>query len=302
MGKLGWYLRGVVVPLITPFTQDLGVDYEGLADLVEYYVEDVGCSGVCACGTTGESPTLSHQEHKDVVRFVAGQVRGRVPVIAGAGSNSTAEAITLAADAKAAGVDATLQVCPYYNKPTQEGIFQHFRAIGEAVDLPQIIYNIPGRTARNIEPATLIRLWREVPQVVGIKDAAGDLHQTMEVLRGVGEEGLALYSGEDILTFDLLCHGAWGAIATVAHVVGREVLAMCSAVWEGDLPEARRLHYKIMPVVDALFVEPNPIPVKQALQWMGLPAGPLRPPLGPLSERGQSVLRRAMVEGGWLSA
>lgn len=302
MHKIQWELRGVIIPLITPFKEDLSIDYDGLADLVEYYVEDVGCDGICACGTTGESPTLSHQEHKDVIRFITRQVRGRVPVIAGTGSNSTAEAIELTLDAKAAGVDATLQVCPYYNKPTQDGIFHHFKSIGEAVDLPQIIYNIPGRTSRNIEPSTLVRLWREVPQVVGLKDAAGDLHQTMEIMRTAGREGFAVYSGEDILSFDLLCHGASGAIAAVAHVVGREVAAMCKAIWRGDLLAARELHYKIMPVVDALFVEPNPIPVKQALTWLGLPAGPLRPPLGPLSERGQAVLRDAMVAGGWLSS
>lgn len=300
MSKLEWGLRGVVVPLITPFKPDLSIDYAGLAELVDYYVDDVKCDGICACGTTGESPTLSHQEHKDVIRFITERVARRVPVIAGTGSNSTAEAIELTQDAKEAGVDATLQVCPYYNKPTQEGIFRHFAAIGQAVDLPQIIYNIPGRTSRNIEPSTLVRLWREVPQVVGLKDAAGDLHQTMEVMREVGSEGFAVYSGEDILTFDLLCHGAWGAIAAVGHVVGREVAALCRAVWEGDLAEARKIHYHIMPVVDALFVEPNPIPVKQALQWMGLPAGGLRPPLGPLSPRGQEVLRLAMEAGGWL--
>ena len=300
MTKLEWGLRGVVVPLITPFKADLSVDYDGLSQLVEYYVEDVGCDGICACGTTGESPTLTHQEHKDVIRFICERVSGRVPVIAGTGSNSTSEAVELTRDAKEAGVDGTLQVCPYYNKPTQEGIFQHFRRIGEEVNLPQIIYNIPGRTSRNIEPATLVRLWREVPQVVGVKDAAGDMHQTMEVMRETTGERFAVYSGEDVLTFDLLCHGAVGAIAAVGHVLCREVQAMCAAVWEGDLAEARRIHYAIMPVVDALFVEPNPIPVKQAVEWLRLPAGPLRPPLGSLSDSGKRALRAAMESGGWL--
>ncbi|NLE74766.1 MAG: 4-hydroxy-tetrahydrodipicolinate synthase [Actinobacteria bacterium] len=300
MTKLEWSLRGVIVPLITPFKADLSVDYDGLSELVEYYVGDVGCDGICVCGTTGESPTLTHDEHKEVIRFVTEQVSDRIPVIAGAGSNSTAEAVELTRDAKEAGVDATLQVCPYYNKPTQEGIFQHFCRIAEAVDIPQIIYNIPGRTSRNIEPATLVRLWREVPQVVGLKDAAGDLRQSMDVLGRTAAEGFAVYSGEDILTFDLLCHGAMGGIAAVGHVVCREVQAMCAAVWDGDLVGARNIHYAIMPVVDALFIEPNPIPVKQAVEWMGLPAGPLRPPLGPLSEDGKKVLRATMEAGGWL--
>ncbi|NLT34570.1 MAG: 4-hydroxy-tetrahydrodipicolinate synthase [Gaiellales bacterium] len=300
MKKLAWGLRGVILPLITPFCEDLSVDYAGLAHLVDHYVDTVKCEGLCACGTTGESPTLTHQEHKEIIRFIVDRVGGRVPVIAGTGSNSTAEAIELTADAKAAGVDATLQVCPYYNKPTQEGIFRHFQAVAEAVDLPQIIYNIPGRAARNIEPATLVRLWREVPQVVGVKDASGDLHQAMEILLAAGGEGFAVYSGEDILTFDLLCHGSHGAIAAVAHVVGREISAMCRAVWSGELTEARRVHYQTMRVVEALFAEPNPIPVKQAVEWLGLPAGPLRPPLGRMSEAGQEILRSAMVAGGWL--
>ncbi len=300
MNKLKWGLQGVIIPLVTPFKPDLSVDFDGLAQLIDYYVEDVKCHGICACGTTGESPTLTHHEHKEVMRFVVNRVRKRVPVIAGTGSNSTAEAIDLTSDAKDAGVDASLQVCPYYNKPTQDGLFEHFRAIAAAVDLPQIIYNIPGRTSRNIEPGTLVRLWQEIPQVVGLKDAGGDMHQTMEVIRATAADGMAIYSGEDILTFDLLCHGAAGAITAVGHVVGKEVAAMCRAVWTGDLPEARRIHYHIMPVVDALFVEPNPIPVKQALEWMGLPGGPLRPPLGAMSARGQAVLRAAMEAGGWL--
>ncbi len=300
MKKLAWGLRGVILPLITPFNEDLTIDYAGLAQLVDHYVDTAKCDGICACGTTGESPTLTHREHKDIIRFVVDRVAGRVPVIAGTGSNSTAEAVELTADAKAAGVDGTLQVCPYYNKPTQEGIFRHFQAVAEAVDLPQIIYNIPGRAARNIEPATLVRLWREVPQVVGVKDASGDLHQAMEVLLATRGEGFALYSGEDVLTFDLLCHGSVGAIAAVAHVVGREISAMCRAVWDGDVVEARRLHYLTMEVVDALFVEPNPIPVKQAVEWLGLPSGALRPPLGRMSRAGQDTLRSAMVSGGWL--
>ncbi len=300
-GKLEWGLRGVIIPLITPFKADLTIDWEGLDTLVEYSIDAMGCDGIVPCGTTGESPTLTHAEHAEVIARVTKQVAGRVPVIAGTGSNSTQEAIELTRAAAAVGVDATLQVCPYYNKPTQDGIFKHFAAISEAVDLPMILYNIPGRASRNIEPATIVRLWREVPQVVGLKDASGDLHQAMEVLRSTDRETFQVYSGEDIMTFALLCHGSAGAIAAVAHVVGRETAAMCRAVWGGELEEARRLHFLTMPLVDALFVEPNPIPVKQALEWLGLPAGPLRPPLGRMSEEGQVVLRAAMRAGGWLA-
>jgi 4-hydroxy-tetrahydrodipicolinate synthase len=302
MPKLEWGLRGVIVPLITPFKEDMTVDWGGLRLLVDYIVEEVGCDGVVPCGTTGESPTLTYAEHSAVIRTVTEQTAGRVPVIAGTGSNSTREAIELSLAARDAGVDATLQVCPYYNRPTQDGIFAHIKAIAEAVDLPVILYNIPARTGRNIDPATTLRLATEVPQVVGLKDASGDLHQAMEVIRATEDTGFCVYCGEDVLTFALTCLGGSGAISAVAHVVGREVRQMCRAIWEGRLEEARRLHYLTMPVVDALFVEPNPTPIKQALEWMDLPGGPLRPPLVRLSESGRSVLHAAMVNGGWIKA
>jgi 4-hydroxy-tetrahydrodipicolinate synthase len=301
MRKLDWDVRGVIIPLVTPFKDDLSVDWEGLRLLVDYYVDVVGCDGLVPCGTTGESPTLSHAEHADVIRVVTEHVAGRVPVIAGTGSNSTREAIELTQAARECGVDATLQVCPYYNRPTQTGIFNHMRAVAEAVDLPMILYNIPARTGRNIEPTTIIRLAQEVPQVIGLKDAGGDLHQAMEVMHATKGEGFLVYSGEDILTLPMTCLGGAGAIAAVAHVVGREVRRMCEAVWRGDLEEARALHYQTMPMVDALFLEPNPTAIKQALDWMGLPGGPVRPPLERMSAKGQGMLRDVMVSGGWLT-
>ena len=299
--KVEWGLRGVIVPLITPFQDDLSIDFAGVAKLVDYYVEEVGCDGLVPCGTTGESATLSHKEHADVIQAVVKQARGRVPVIASAGSNSTKEAVELTRLAAELGADATLQVCPYYNKPTQAGLFNHFASIAEASGLPLIVYNIPGRTGRNIEPKTIIRLWEEIPSIVGLKDCSCDIHQTMEIYRGTDPETFKIYSGEDIMTLSLLAHGAAGAIAAVAHVVGPEVKQMCDAVWCGRIEEARDIHYRIMDVVDALFVEPNPTPVKQAVAWLGLPAGPLRPPLERLSPTGQETLRRALVAGGWLS-
>jgi len=300
MTKTQWDLRCVIVPLITPFNDDFSVDYEGVARLVDYFIEEVGCDGLLPCGTTGESPTLSYREHIDVIRAVVDQTKKRVPVIASAGSNSTKEAIQLTRMAEEVGADATLQVGPYYNKPTQEGLFNHFAAIAEASKLPLIIYNIPGRTARNIEPKTIARLWRDIPNVVGLKDCSNDVHQMMEIYRSTDPDTFKIYCGEDVMTFTLLCHGGAGAIAAVAHVVGREVKAMCEAVWDERLTEARDIHYRIMDVVDALFIEPNPTPVKQALEWLGLPAGPLRPPLERLSAAGQAVLRSAMQAGGWL--
>ncbi len=299
--KVEWHLRGVIVPLITPFTEDLSVDYPGLSRLVDYFIEEVGCDGLVPCGTTGESATLSHAEHNEVIRAVVKQTRRRVPVIASTGSNATREAVELTQAAEQAGADATLQVGPYYNKPTQEGLFAHFAAIARSTRLPMLVYNIPGRTGRNIEPQTIIRLWDELPTVVGLKDCSNDLHQTMTIYRGTDPQTFKIYCGEDLMTLALLAHGAAGAIAAVAHVVGKEVKAMCEAVWAGRLNEARDIHYRTMDVIDALFVEPNPTPVKQALEWLGLPAGPLRPPLERLSAKGQEVLRKAMREGGWLA-
>jgi 4-hydroxy-tetrahydrodipicolinate synthase len=292
--KVEWGLRGVILPIITPFLDDYSVDYPGLRRLVDYYVEEVGCDGIVPCGTTGESPTLSHDEHAEVIKTVVQQVAGRVPVIASAGSNSTREAVSLTQMAEELGADATLQVGPYYNKPTQEGLFNHFSAIADVSPLPMVLYNIPGRTSRNIEPETVVRLWREVPEVVGIKDASADLHQAMRILNDTDRATFQVYSGEDIMTFSLLCLGAAGTIAAVAHVVGKEVKAMCEAVWAGRVLEAQSIHYRIMEVVDALFIEPNPTPVKQAVDWLGLPGGPLRPPLERLTPAGQETLKKAM--------
>ena len=210
MAKMEWNLRGVIVPLITPFKEDLSIDYAGLAELVDYCIEEVGCDGLVPCGTTGESPTLSHEEHIDVIKAVVQQTRKRVPVIASSGSNATREAVHLTKLAAEAGADASLQVGPYYNKPTQEGLFNHFAAIAAAADLPMIIYNIPGRTCRNIEPQTIARLWREIPAVVGLKDCSNDLHQTMSIYRSTDPETFKIYCGEDIMTFALLCHGGAG--------------------------------------------------------------------------------------------
>lgn len=301
MGRKNWDLKGCLVPIITPFADDYGLDESGLRRLTDYLIEEQKASAIIPCGTTGESPTLSHEEHVEVIRIVHDQVAGRVPVIAGTGSNSTKEAIELTEAAAEIGVDATLQVGPYYNRPSQEGIYRHFKAIAEAVPLPMILYNIPARTGRNIEPETIIRL-SEIDNVVGLKDASGDILQAMAILRATRGTGFRVYAGEDALTFSLLCLGGHGAVAAVGHVVGREVCEMVDLVSQGKIEEAREIHYRILPTVKALFVEPNPAPIKQALKWMGQPAGPVRSPLTDLSPKGQEVLRAALIELGKIPA
>ncbi len=294
-----WNLKGCIVPIITPFRDDMSVDEDGLRALVDFLIDEQGTDAILPCGTTGESPTLSHAEHIRVVEVVMDAVAGRRPVIAGAGSNSTAEAIELTQAVKDLGCDATLQVSPYYNRPSQAGIVKHFEAIAGAVDLPMILYNIPARTGRNIEPGTIVELAKN-PLIVGLKDASGDIRQGAAVLQHTDPETFSVYSGEDALTFSLLCHGGHGAIAAVGHVIGLEVCEMCRLVFEQKVERARALHFRIIDVIDALFCEPNPAPVKQALAWMGQPAGPLRLPLLGMTEKGQAQLRAALTGLGKL--
>lgn len=294
-------LRGCHIPLVTPFKEDGSIDEPGLRKLVNHLIEVEGVDGLVPCGTTGESPTLSHEEHGRVVEIVVKEARGRVPVIAGTGSNSTKEAIEMTLHAEAAGADATLQVCPYYNKPTQEGLLAHFRAVAEATRLPVVLYNIPGRTGRNIEPDTVIKL-SEIENIIGIKDACGDLTQTMRILEATRNRAKPFYvlSGEDALTFPMMALGGHGVICAVGNVIGREYREMVHLMLEGRVPEAREIHYRTLPVVRALFLETNPVPVKEALNMMGLPAGPLRLPLTPMNQANRELLRRALEEIGRL--
>ncbi|MDP2211797.1 MAG: 4-hydroxy-tetrahydrodipicolinate synthase [Candidatus Aquicultor sp.] len=297
MHQKKWDLKGCLLPIITPFTEDFKIDEKGLRDLIEYMLKEQAASAIVPCGTTGESPTLSHEEHLDVIKITVDAVSGRVPVIAGTGSNSTAEAVYMTKAAAELGVDGTLQVGPYYNKPSQEGMLRHFEEIAKATPLPIIVYNIPGRTARNIEPDTVIKL-SEIDTIVGLKDASGDITQTMKILQATLPRNFHVYSGEDALTFSLLCLGGHGAVAAVGHVVGKEIDQMVKFVGDGEIEKARDIHYKTLDVVNALFVEPNPTPVKQALTWMGQPAGPVRLPLVPLTNKGQEVLKKALVDLG----
>jgi 4-hydroxy-tetrahydrodipicolinate synthase len=294
-------LRGCHIPLVTPFREDGSIDEDGLRRLVNYFIEEEKVDGLVPCGTTGESPTLSHKEHGRVIEVVVDETRGRVPVIAGTGSNSTREAIDMTRHAEECGADATLQVCPYYNKPTQDGLKAHFEAIAAATKLPVIIYNIPGRTGRNIEPETLIALSR-VETIVGVKDAGCDINQTMKVIEGTRHQDPPFFvlSGEDALTYAIMCLGGHGVICAVGNVIGREYTEMVHLLLAGKFAEACELHYRTLPVVRALFLETNPVPVKEAMGMMGLPAGPLRLPLTPMKPANRDVLRQTLRELGRL--
>jgi 4-hydroxy-tetrahydrodipicolinate synthase len=294
-------LRGCHIPLVTPFLEDGSLDEKGLRKLVDHLIEVERVDGLVPCGTTGESPTLSHEEHGRVIEIVLQETRGRVPVIAGTGSNSTREAIAMTVHAEKAGANATLQVCPYYNKPTQEGLFAHFRAIAEASSLPMVLYNIPGRTGRNIDPETVIAL-SEVSNIVGLKDACGDLMQTMRILEATRQRENPFYilSGEDALTYPMMALGGHGVICAVGNVIGREFTEMVHLILQGKLEEAREIHYRTLPLVRALFIETNPVPVKEAMNMMGLPAGPFRLPLTPMKSSNREILRQALQKVGRL--
>ncbi len=298
-----WNVKGCLIPLVTTFAADGGLDEQALRNLVDYLIEEQAADAIIPCGTTGESPTLSHREHMKVIEVVQEQTAGRVPVIAGTGSNSTTEAIELTVAAEKLGVDGSLQVCPYYNRPTQEGIYAHYRAVAESTSLPLILYNIPARTGRNIEVETMLRL-AQMENVVGVKEASGNILQVnaiIEEMRRAGRD-FFVYSGEDQLTFQVLCLGGHGCIAAVGHVLGREFGRMCRLAWEGRVEEARELHFRVMPLVRALFCEPNPTAIKQALNWMGVAVGGLRLPLLPLTHEGRETLRRALIALGKASA
>jgi 4-hydroxy-tetrahydrodipicolinate synthase len=292
---------GCHIPLITPFKDDFSLDVDGLRRLINYLIEEEKVDGLVPCGTTGESPTLDYEEHNTVIEITVQETRGRVPVIAGTGSNSTQEAIMMTKHAEDVGVDATLQVGPYYNKPTMDGMLAHFEAIAKNTKLPILIYNIPGRTGKNIEPQTLIKL-SEIDNIIGLKDACGDITQTMDIIAGTKRKGKTFYvlSGEDALTYSLMALGGDGVICAVGNVIGREYTAMCKLMKEGKWLEAREIHYKTLPLVKTLFIETNPVPIKEAMQMMGLPAGPPRLPLVPMRPANRERLRQDLIDVGRL--
>ena len=280
-----------MVALITPFRSG-EVDVPALQRLVEFHVKE-GTSALVPCGTTGESATLSHEEHEQVIEMTIQAARGRVRVIAGTGSNNTQEALRLTRHAQKAGADAALVIAPYYNRPTQEGLFQHFRAVAEAVDLPIVIYNIASRTGVNIEPETFARLVK-VRNIAGVKEASGSLEQ-MSRIKGLCGNGFTLLSGDDALTLPLMSIGGTGVISVVANILPKEVARMVAAFEKGRLEEARRIHYRLLAVTKAMFIETNPIPVKTAMGLMGLIQDPsLRLPLCPMSPTNLTKLKEVL--------
>ena len=290
-------IAGSMVALVTPMDAQGRLDWDALSKLVDFHLQE-GTNAIVAVGTTGESATLDVNEHIEVIRHVVKQVAGRIPVIAGTGANSTREAIELTTNAKAAGADACLLVIPYYNKPTQEGLYQHFKAIAEAVDIPQILYNVPGRTACDMLPATVIRL-STVPNIIGIKEATGDLTRVPAILAGVSSDFL-VYSGDDATAVELILLGGKGNISVTANVAPRDMSDLCAAAMRGDADTARALHEKLMPLNKTLFIESNPIPVKWALHEMGMMSDGIRLPLTWLSEPCHEPLRQAMRQSGVL--
>lgn len=285
---------GSMAAIVTPF-RDGRIDAEALERLIEFQVS-AGTAAIVPCGSTGESATLTHDEHAEVVHLAVQFARGRVPIIAGSGSNSTSEAIALTQAARDAGASAALLISPYYNKPTQEGIYRHYKAVAEATGFPLIVYNIPGRTASKIEAATIARL-AELEHIVGVKDATGSLDEVQEVIRLCGNR-IEVYSGDDSLTLPILAVGGVGVISVVANVMPRQSADTVAACLQGNWAEGRRLHYELLPLIRALFLETNPIPVKAAVAMMGYCRDELRLPLLPMSDAARAKLRTIMAQYG----
>ena len=291
-------ITGSIVAIVTPMHEDGSLDISGMRRLVDFHVQE-GTDAFCVVGTTGESPTVNVEEHHELIRLVIEQVAGRIPVIAGTGANSTAEAVEMTKFAKQAGADAALSVVPYYNKPTQEGLYQHFRSIAEAVDIPVILYNVPGRTVADMSNETTLRL-AEIPNVVGIKDATGNIDRVGELIARA-PQGFSVYSGDDASACAAILMGGQGDISVVANVAPRLMHELCAAALAGDLPKARQLNFRLLGLHRQLFCEANPIPVKWACQQLGLIEDGIRLPLTPLSPEYHERVRAAMRQAGLLA-
>ena len=288
-------LKGSLVAIVTPMHEDGRLDIDRLKGLVDFHVNE-GTDGIVIAGTTGESPTVDFDEHCQLISTVVEHSAGRIPVIAGTGANSTTEAIELTQCAKKAGAQYSLSVVPYYNKPTQEGLFRHLKAIAEAVDIPQILYNVPGRTVCDMSNDTALRL-SQIPNIIGIKDATGNIERGTDLLLRAPAE-FAVYSGDDASSLALMLLGGHGTISVTANVAPKMVHDMCIAAFAGDLATAREINNKLLGLHQKLFVEANPIPVKWVVQQMGLIEGGIRLPLTPLSSSYHDVLRQAMKQAG----
>jgi 4-hydroxy-tetrahydrodipicolinate synthase len=290
--------RGSIVALVTPFTKKGAVDEKTLEELVKFHIKN-GTDGIVPCGTTGESATLNYAEHERVIDICIQAAKKRIPIIAGTGSNCTQEAIELSLYAQKAGADGLLLVSPYYNRPTQKGLYLHFKAIADKVRLPIILYNIASRTGVNIEPETVARLSQDCKNIVAIKEASGSLDQMARIMVLCGRK-LAVVSGDDSLTLPLMAIGGEGIISVVGNIIPQDVKALVTAFFEGDLKEAQRLHYRMLPLVKAMFIETNPIPVKTAMGLMGLCEPSLRLPMCEISSENLSKLKTALKEYGLL--
>jgi len=287
--------QGSFVALVTPFRNGM-IDEAKLRELVEFHAAQ-GTDGLIPCGTTGESPTLSHDEHKRVVEIVIEAAHKRLPVIAGTGSNSTREAIDLTRHAERAGADGALVVNPYYNKPTQQGLYQHFRAVAESTTLPIITYNIQGRTAVNVETDTMARLARDCRNIVGVKEASGSLDQMSQVILACGPE-FSVLSGDDNVTLPLLAIGGRGVVSVIANIVPRETAEMVHAALDGDWKRARELHYRLFPLARAAFLETNPIPIKEAMAMAGMIEPEFRLPMCRMGDANRDKLRGILATYG----
>jgi 4-hydroxy-tetrahydrodipicolinate synthase len=298
LGDKTTMIQGSIVAIVTPMFEDGSLDFQSLKALLDWHIAE-GTDAIVIVGTTGESPTVTVEEHCELIKVAIEHVAGRIPVIAGTGGNSTSEAIELTAFAKQAGADASLQVVPYYNRPTQEGMVQHFTRIAESVDLPVILYNVPGRTVADMSNDTIVRL-SSVPGIVGVKDATGNIARGTELLRAV-PKSFAVYSGDDATAMALMFCGGKGNISVTANVAPRAMHELCVAAMAGRVAEAVAINDKLIPLHNRLFVEPNPVPVKWALQQMGRMQGGIRLPLVPLGAASHDWLRSALRESGVLN-
>ena len=288
---------GSIVALVTPMHEDGTIDYAGLRSLIDWQIAE-GTQCIAVVGTTGESPTVTVEEHCEIMRVAVEHTKGRVPVMAGTGANSTAEAIALTQHAAKVGADCTLSVVPYYNKPSQEGIYQHFRAIAEAVDIPMVLYNVPGRTVADMQPPTVLRL-AQVPGVIGIKEATGDIERAAVLIREA-PRGFSIYSGADGTAVALMLLGGHGHVSVTANVAPRAMNELCTAALAGKAREAAAIHLKLLALHQALFVESSPAPTKWALARLGRCGAALRLPIVPLSASGQAVVERALQQAALL--
>lgn len=290
---------GAGVAIITPFKPNGEVHYEKFAEQIEYQIKN-GTDAIIVCGTTGEASTLTHEEHLDVIRFCIKQTAGRIPVIAGTGSNCTETAVYLSKEAEEAGADGLLVVTPYYNKATQKGLYEHFKIVAEAVKIPILLYNIPGRTGGvNILPETVVSLCRDVSNIVGVKDATGNISQVAKLM-SIADGLVDLYSGNDDQVVPLLSLGGKGVISVLSNIAPKETHDMCDKFFRGDVEGSREIQLRAIDLIDALFCEVNPIPVKKAMNFMGMEAGPLRRPLTEMEEEHAQKLKKAMTDFGLL--